>query len=135
MRINQPVTNTETLLPEGQFIYSRTDLKGVITDANEAFAHISGYQREEMLGQPHNMVRHPDMPPEAFEDMWRDLKVGRPWRCVVKNRRQDGGFYWVVAKASPVRENGQIVGYQSVRTRPSREEVKDRKSTRLNSSH
>ena len=124
MRINQPVTNTETLLPEGQFIYSRTDLKGVITDANEAFAHISGYQREEMLGQPHNMVRHPDMPPEAFEDMWRDLKVGRPWRCVVKNRRQDGGFYWVVAKASPVRENGQIVGYQSVRTRPSREEVK-----------
>jgi aerotaxis receptor len=124
MRNNQPVTNVETLLPEGQFIYSRTDLKGTITEANEAFAKISGYRREDMLGQPHNMVRHPDMPTEAFEDMWRDLKQGRPWRGIVKNRRQDGGFYWVVANASPVRERGQIIGYQSVRTCPSREEIK-----------
>jgi aerotaxis receptor len=124
MRNNQPVTTVETLLPEGQFIYSRTDLKGTIIEANEAFAKISGYRREDMLGQPHNMVRHPDMPTEAFEDMWRDLKQGRPWRGIVKNRRQDGGFYWVVANASPVRENGQIIGYQSVRTCPSREEIK-----------
>lgn len=124
MRNNQPVTTVETLLPEGQFIYSRTDLKGTIVEANEAFARISGYRREDMLGQPHNMVRHPDMPTEAFEDLWRDLKQGRPWRGVIKNRRQDGGFYWVVANASPVRENGQIIGYQSVRTCPSREEIK-----------
>lgn len=123
MRNNQPVTAVETLLPEGQFIYSRTDLKGQITEANEAFAQISAYQREEMLGQPHNMVRHPDMPSEAFEDMWRDLKAGRPWRGIVKNRRKDGGYYWVVANASPVRENGSVVGFQSVRSRPSREEV------------
>lgn len=123
MRNNQPVTNQETLLPEGQFIYSRTDLKGSITEANEAFANISGYRREDMIGQPHNMVRHPDMPEQAFEDMWRDLKQGRPWRGIVKNRRQDGGYYWVVANASPVRERGQIVGYQSVRTSPSRDEI------------
>ena len=123
MRKNLPVTNTETLLPENQFIYSRTDLKGMITEANEAFCDVSGFSREEMLGQPHNMVRHPDMPIAAFEDMWRDLKAGLPWRGIVKNRRKDGGFYWVVANVSPVRENGQVVGYQSVRSRPSREEI------------
>ena len=124
MRRNLPVTNTETLLPENQFIYSRTDLKGVITEANEAFCNVSGYSREEMIGQPHNMVRHPDMPPAAFEDAWRDLKAGLPWRGIVKNRRKDGGFYWVVANISPVRENGQVLGYQSVRSRPDREEIK-----------
>ncbi len=123
MRVNQPVTQVETLLPKDQFIYSRTDLKGIIVEANQAFADISAYTREEMIGQPHNLVRHPDMPPQAFEDMWRDLKAGRPWRGLVKNRRKDGGFYWVVANASPVRENGKIVGYQSVRTCPERHEV------------
>lgn len=123
MKTNLPVTNVETHLPEGEFIYSSTDLRGNIVEANEAFATISNYSREEMIGQPHNMVRHPDMPAEAFIDMWRDLKAGRPWRGVVKNRRKDGGFYWVVANASPVREHGQVVGYQSVRVRPSREEI------------
>lgn len=123
MKSNLPVTNVETHLPDGEFIYSSTDLRGNIVEANEAFATISNYSREEMIGQPHNMVRHPDMPAEAFADMWRDLKAGRPWRGVVKNRRKDGGFYWVVANASPVREHGQVVGYQSVRVRPSREEI------------
>ncbi|MCL2020788.1 MAG: methyl-accepting chemotaxis protein [Betaproteobacteria bacterium] len=123
MRLNQPVTDIETLLPEGEFIYSRTDLQGQIVEANDAFVKISAYSVDEMVGQPHNLVRHPDMPPEAFEDMWRDLKAGLPWRGMVKNRRKDGGFYWVVANSSPVRENGQIVGYQSVRRRPSREEI------------
>ena len=123
MRRNQPVTNAETQLPDNQFIYSRTDLKGVITEANEAFCNISGFTREEMVGQPHNMVRHPDMPEAAFKDLWQDLKAGRPWRGVVKNRSKDGGFYWVVANVSPVRENGQVIGYQSVRSRPDREEI------------
>lgn len=123
MHERRPTTNVETLLPEGQFIYSRTDLKSIIVEANEAFANISGYAQDQMVGQPHNIVRHPDMPAEAFADMWRDLKAGRPWRALVKNRRSDGGFYWVIANASPVREKGRIVGYQSVRTRPSREEV------------
>ena len=123
MKINMPVTDIETLLPENEFIYSVTDLKGVIVEANEAFAKLSGFSREELIGKSHNIVRHPDIPPAAFEDLWRDLKAGRPWRGIVKNRRSDGGFYWVVANASPVRENGQIVGYQSVRSRPSREEI------------
>ncbi|WP_153111933.1 methyl-accepting chemotaxis protein [Propionivibrio limicola] len=123
MRKNLPVTNTESILPDNEFIYSRTDLKGLITEANDAFCLISGFSREEMLGQPHNMVRHPDMPIAAFEDMWRDLKAGLPWRGIVKNRRKDGGFYWVVANVSPVRENGQVVGYQSVRSRPDRQEI------------
>ena len=95
----------------------------MIVEANEAFARISNFTREQMIGQSHNMVRHPDMPPEAFADMWRDLKLGRPWRGIVKNRRQDGGFYWVVANVSPVRENGRVVGYQSVRVRPTRAEI------------
>lgn len=123
MKINLPVTNIETQLPEDEFIYSTTDLKGVIVEANEAFAKLSGFSREELIGKSHNIVRHPDIPPAAFEDMWRDLKAGRPWRGVVKNRRNDGGFYWVVANVSPVREKDQVVGYQSVRSRPSREEI------------
>ena len=123
MKINLPVNDVETILPENEFIYSRTDLKGVIVEANEAFASISGFTPEEMVGQSHNLVRHPDMPPEAFADLWQDIKLGRPWRGIVKNRRKDGGFYWVVANVSPVRENGQIVGYQSVRGRPGREEI------------
>lgn len=123
MRNNQPITMIETFIPEGEFIYSRTNLKGVIEEANEAFAAISGYTREEMIGQPHNMVRHPDMPEAAFADLWTDLKASRPWRGLVKNRRKDGGYYWVVANASPVREEGRTVGYQSVRARPTRQEV------------
>jgi aerotaxis receptor len=123
MKINLPVSDVETLLPENEFIYSRTDLKGITTEANEAFCNISGFSREELIGKNHNIVRHPDVPPAAFEDLWRDLKQGRPWRGIVKNRRKDGGHYWVVANVSPVRENGQIVGYQSVRGRPTREEV------------
>ena len=123
MKMNLPVTDVETLLPDGEFIYSSTDLKGVIVEANEAFARISDFAREEMIGQSHNMVRHPDMPQAAFADMWQDLKLGRPWRGIVKNRRRDGGFYWVVANVSPVRENGSVVGYQSVRVRPTRDEI------------
>lgn len=123
MKTSVIINEVETQVPAGQFIYSRTDLKGKIVEANQAFVDISGYSREEMIGQPHNLVRHPDMPSEAFADMWRDLKSGRPWRGIVKNRRKDGGFYWVVANASPVREEGKIVGYQSVRTRPTVEDV------------
>jgi aerotaxis receptor len=117
------VTDVETLLPENEFIYSSTDLKGSITEANPIFAQVSGYSLEEMKGKPHNMVRHPDMPREAFKDMWVSLKAGRPWQGVVKNRRKDGGYYWVIANVAPIREAGRIVGYQSIRARPTRAQV------------
>jgi len=124
VRENRHVTNVETVVPDGLFIYSRTDLRGIITEANEAFCQLSGYSVEEMLGQPHNIVRHPDVPKEAFADLWRAMKEGRPWQGLVKNRRKDGGFYWVIANASPIRENGEIVGYQSLRYKPSRELIR-----------
>ncbi|WP_168734261.1 methyl-accepting chemotaxis protein [Pseudothauera nasutitermitis] len=117
MRVNQPVTDVETEVPDGRFIHSRTDLKGRIVDANDLFIELSGFTREELIGQPHNLIRHPDMPAEAFADLWNCLKGGEVWRGFVKNRRKDGGYYWVEAFASPVRENGQIVGYESVRRR------------------
>ena len=116
-------TNVETFVPEGVYIYSQTDLKGRITEANTAFAEISGYPVDEMIGKAHNLVRHPDMPREAFADLWTSLNAGRPWQGVVKNRRKDGGFYWVIANASPVREDGKIVGYQSIRFKPTREQI------------
>lgn len=123
MRTNLPITTSETILPVGVFIYSRTDTTGIIVEANEAFAQISGFELDELIGKPHNMVRHPDMPEEAFADLWASIKRNRPWRGVVKNRRKDGGFYWVVATVNPVRENGRVVGYQSVRACPTREQV------------
>ena len=123
MAIERHTTDRETLLPEGKIIYSQTDLKGIIIEANAAFAELSGYAVEEMIGKPHNLVRHPDMPKEAFADMWKSLKAGRPWQGIVKNRRKDGGFYWVVANVSPVRENGRIIGYQSLRRTPNRNQI------------
>jgi aerotaxis receptor len=122
MAPERPITGVETTVPENAFIYSRTDLKGRIEVANEAFAALSGYAVAEMVGKPHNLIRHPDMPKEAFADMWRSLQAGRPWQGVVKNRRKDGGFYWVLANASPVREAGRVVGYQSLRRRPTAEQ-------------
>jgi PAS domain S-box-containing protein len=88
MRNNQPVTQQEFVLPEGVAIISRTDTKGIITDCNTEFIGISGYSREELMGQPHNLVRHPDMPPAAFQDLWDTLKRRRPWSGYVKNRRK-----------------------------------------------
>ncbi len=95
MKINLPVTQTEVLLPPERLLVSRTDLKGVLTYANEEFIAISGFSREELIGKSHNVVRHPDMPPQAFEDLWKTLKAGRPWRGMVKKRTKSGHFYWV----------------------------------------
>ena len=102
---------------------STTDTAGNITYANEEFSRASGYTVEELIGQPHNLVRHPDMPPEAFADMWQALKNERPWTALVKNRRKNGDYYWVRANAAPMRRNGVHVGYISVRTVPSRTEI------------
>ena len=118
MRNNQPVNDQEYVLTESQSPISRTDLNGNITFVNADFIEASGYSEEELIGQPHNMVRHPSMPAEAFADMWSYLKAGRSWTGIVKNRRKDGGYYWVMANASPMRENGVVVGYASVRMKP-----------------
>ncbi|TSE20976.1 Aerotaxis receptor [Tepidimonas alkaliphilus] len=124
MRLNLPVTQKLYDFPADQTLISVTDVKGRITYANNNFVAISGYSREELLGQPHNIVRHPDMPEEAFRDMWHTiLHEGRPWSGVVKNRRKNGDHYWVRANATPVREGREIVGFLSVRTKATPEEI------------
>jgi len=120
MKINTPVNNTEINYPEHYNILSTTDLKGAITYCNDDFIEVSGFTEDELIGRNHNLVRHPDMPPAAFADMWDNLKRGRPWMGVVKNRCKDGSFYWVDAYVTPIRENGESSEYQSVRTRPDR---------------
>ena len=102
MRTNLPVTQNEYLLRDGLTIVSRTDTKGRITYMNADFLEAAGFEESELMGQPHNVVRHPDMPEEAFADLWRTLKAGRPWSGLVKNRRKNGDHYWVVANATPV---------------------------------
>ncbi|MGZ5006318.1 MAG: methyl-accepting chemotaxis protein [Methylobacter sp.] len=124
MKINSPVIDVEYTLSETDSIVSKTDLKGVITYINEDFVRISGFSKEELMGADHNIVRHPDMPPEAFRDMWQSLKAGRPWTGIVKNLCKNGHYYWVVANATPIYENGRPTGYISVRTKPSFEQVK-----------
>ena len=123
MRHNQPVTTTEYRIQPGQSIVSKTDTKGRITYVNPTFVEVSGFSEVELLGKAHNLVRHPAMPPEAFADMWRTLQGGEPWTGLVKNRCKNGDFYWVVANVAPIRERGQITGYMSVRTAPTREQV------------
>jgi len=120
---NEPINDVEHLLDPQKLIVSKTDLKGVITYVNPSFREISGFSREESIGQPHNIVRHPDMPVAAFADLWRTIKAGRTWRGLVKNRRKDGGYYWTDAYVTPITENGIKVGYMSVRTAPSRARV------------
>jgi methyl-accepting chemotaxis protein len=123
MRNNQPVTNVEVQLDEHTLIVSKTDLKGQITYINKDFIDISGFTEAELIGQPHNLVRHPDMPVEAFADLWQDLKDGRPWTGMVKNRCKNGDYYWVLATATPIRESGQVVGFMSVRRKPTRQQI------------
>lgn len=123
MRINQPVTNTEQSLFDGESIVSQTDLKGKITYVNPAFIRLSGFSEEELIGAPHNIVRHPDMPPEAFADMWQHLKQGVPWTGLVKNRCKNGDFYWVRANVTPIKDQGRVTGYLSVRTKPERQDI------------
>jgi len=123
MRLNLPVIPEEYLLPPGASLVSTTDLKGRITYCNSAFVEVSGYARDELMGQPHNLIRHPDMPAEGFRDLWATIEAGRPWTGVVKNRRKDGRHYWVQANVTPIVEDGRPVGYLSVRGVPSREQV------------
>ncbi len=123
MRNNQPVTQHEFELPDDATLMSTTDPHGRITYANATFVHVSGFSSDEIVGAPHNVVRHPDMPRDAFADMWATLKRGEPWTALVKNRRKNGDHYWVRANAVPVIRGGQTQGYMSVRTKPARAET------------
>ena len=123
MRDNGHVTQQEYLLPADTTLVATTDLRSHITDCNPAFIEASGYSREALLGQPHNLVRHPDLPAEAFRNLWATLKAGEPWTALVKNRRKNGDPYWVRVNVTPVLEAGQVTGYMSVRTVASRDEV------------
>jgi aerotaxis receptor len=123
MKNNQPITQQERHFPEGVPLVSTTDVKGKITFVNDAFVDICGFTRDELIGQSHNIVRHPDVPPAAFGDLWGTLKKGKPWMGVVKNRTKNGGFYWVNAFVTPIVENGSVIGYQSVRVKPKKSQV------------
>ncbi|BBL60508.1 methyl-accepting chemotaxis protein [Methylomonas koyamae] len=123
MRNNQPVTDVELHFGEDEILSSTTDLKGRITSVSPAFVKLSGFAEQELIGQPHNIVRHPDMPAEAYEWMWRTISAGNTWSGLVKNRSKQGDFYWVEANVSPVYTQGKIVGYRSLRFKPQRRDV------------
>ncbi|WP_338515448.1 methyl-accepting chemotaxis protein [Erwinia aphidicola] len=124
MQTHQHVTQQEHLLDDDTTLMTTTDADSYITYANSAFIEVSGYDRSEIDGQPHNLVRHPDMPKAAFADMWSTLKQGLPWTGLVKNRRKNGDHYWVRANVVPVIRNGEILGHMSVRVKPGAEEVR-----------
>ena len=124
MKKNFPVTGREKEYPADIHIVSTTDTKGIIRHANEDFVEVCGFSREELLGRNHNIVRHPDMPPAAFANLWADLKAGKSWMGIVKNRAKNGDHYWVDAYVMPMIEDGKVTGYQSVRVRPDRERVR-----------
>ena len=123
MRNNQPITQRERTFPAQQRLISTTDARGVITYCNDAFMEISGFSRDELIGAPHNQVRHPDVPSAVFEHMWSTLKKGQPWMGIVKNRCRNGDHYWVNAYVTPVFENERVVGYESVRIKPTAEQI------------
>ncbi|MDB5574037.1 MAG: methyl-accepting chemotaxis sensory transducer with Pas/Pac sensor, partial [Tardiphaga sp.] len=112
-----PVTDVEYPIQDDTLIVSKTDTKGRLTYFNDQFVAAAGFTEAELIGQPHNIIRHPDMPTEAFEDLWATLKAGKPWAGAVKNRRKNGDFYWVLASATPIWEAGQISGYMSIRSK------------------
>jgi len=123
MRSNLQITNIEYILKESETVVSKTDLHGNITYVNQDFITISGFSEKELIGAPQNIVRHPDMPVEAFEDFWRTIKSGKAWTGLVKNRCKNGDHYWVEANAAPILENRQIIGFTSIRIKPSRNHV------------
>lgn len=115
--------DVEVPFPEGKLIVSRTDTNGVITHCNQAFVDMSGYTREELIGQPQNILRHPDVSKAAYADLWKTLQEGRKWQGYLKNLRKDGSFYNVLAVVVPNLRDGEVVGYSSVRRRPSRRKM------------
>ncbi|MBR0682529.1 PAS domain-containing protein [Roseomonas eburnea] len=123
MRVNEPVIDQEIEVPSDEVLVSRTDTGGRIVFSNAAFTRISGFEEKELLGAPHNIIRHPDMPRQAFADLWATIKAGRPWDGLVKNRAKSGAYYWVRANVTPVQEGGKVTGFISIRSRPTKAET------------
>ncbi|MGE0312304.1 MAG: methyl-accepting chemotaxis protein [Lautropia sp.] len=123
MRVNLPVTKQEYQLRDDEPLVSVTDTKGRIKHCNPAFLAASGFEEGELIGKAHNVIRHPDMPEEAFRDMWETIENGQPWTAIVKNRRKNGDFYWVRANVTPLKAEGRIIGFLSVRIKPTRAQV------------
>lgn len=123
MKINLPITQHNYDYPGDELLVSSTNTRGEITHCNPAFVRVSGYSYEELIGQPHNIIRHPDVPAAAFKDMWSTVGRGKPWTGLVKNRRKNGDHYWVRANVTPILEGHKPVGYLSVRTKPTAQEV------------
>jgi len=123
MRNNTPVTNRRVDLIPGQDLVTKTDLKGIITYVNPAFIAISGFSESELVGEHHNIVRHPDMPSAAFDDLWKTLEQGRPWVGYVKNRCKNGDYYWVTAHVTPLYKDGRLIEYMSVRSMPAESDI------------
>lgn len=124
--MDRPVPINEEYFFEGRAIVSETDLEGVITFANRRFCEISGYSANELVGQPHNIIRHPDMPKAAFEQVWKTIQAGTIWHGLVKNLRKDGKFYWVDTEISPMYDNnGVIKGYMAARKPASRKNIEE----------
>jgi PAS domain S-box-containing protein len=117
------LADREVPYPDGRLIVSTTDTRGVITHCNESFVEMSGYSREQLIGAEHSILRHPDMPAIAFKGLWDDIQAGKIWHGYVKNLRRDGAYYWVYATVIPNVREGQVVGYTSVRRKPSRSKV------------
>jgi len=119
------VVDREVPFPEGRLIVSSTDTVGIITHANESFVQMSGYSLDELMGEQHYILRHPEMPAVAFKGLWDTISSGQKWHGYVKNLRKDGAYYWVHAAVVPNIRNGRIVGYTSVRRKPSRSKVEE----------
>ena len=123
MRINEPVTDNEIVLAENQSLVSRTNLKGIITFVDADFIAVSGFNEDELLNKNHNIVRHPDIPAEVFDDLWVTVKAGKPWMGIVKNRCKNGDYYWIEANVTPTYQRGRVTGFLSVRRKASKEQI------------
>lgn len=119
------ILDEEVPFPEGKLIVSRTNLQGIITHCNQSFIEMSGFSEQELIGEPHYILRHPDMPAVAFKDLWDTIQTGKKWHGYVKNLRKDGCYYWVYATVIPNVRDNQIVSYTSVRRKPSRKVVEN----------
>lgn len=123
--IKRPEPIDEEVLFDGRSLISETDLKGIITFVNRKFVEMTGYSKAEAVGEPHNILRHPDMPKAAFEGMWKIIKEGKTWEGYVKNLRKDGKYYWVIVTIVPKKdETGKIIGYIASRKMPDRNKLR-----------